>query len=163
MNMESKSNNVIKDLCLRFRCMTKKTGQSTIESPNLIESGESIDESIDESINQRENSFNDLKNMNLPDFIIIDCSMFSYIDTSGIAALKAIVLQHKEIGMTTYLAGCPVHITKMLEKDGFYKEVTSNQQFISIHDAVVHAFDKINQNSNKNDVTGSSLSVRFQI
>ena len=155
MNMESKSNNVIKDLCLRFRCMTKKTGQSTIEPSNRIESGESI--------NQRENSFNDLKNMNLPDFIIIDCSMFSYIDTSGISALKAIVLQHKEIGMTTYLAGCPVHITKMLEKDGFYKEVTSNQQFISIHDAVVHAFDKINQNSNKNDVTGSSLSVRFQI
>ena len=155
MNMESKSNNVIKDLCLRFRCITKKTEQSTIEPPNRIESGESI--------NQRENSFNDLKNMNLPDFIIIDCSMFSYIDTSGISALKAIVLQHKEIGMTTYLAGCPVHITKMLEKDGFYKEVTSNQQFISIHDAVVHAFDKINQNSNKNDVTGSSLSVRFQI
>ena len=155
MNMESKSKNVIKDLCLRFRCITKKTGQSTIESPNRIESGESID--------QRENSDNDFKNMNLPDFIIIDCSMFSYIDTSGIAALKAIVLQHKDIGITTYLAGCPVHITKMLEKDGFYEEVASNQQFISIHDAVVHAFDKINQNSNKNDVTGSSLSVRFQI
>jgi len=155
MNMESKSNNVIKDLCLRFRCMTKKTEQSTIEPSNRIESGESI--------NQRENSFNDLKNMNLPDFIIIDCSMFSYIDTSGIAAIKTIVLQHKDIGMTTYLAGCPVHITEMLEKDGFYEEITSNHQFISIHDAVVHAFDKINQNSNKNDVTGSSLSVRFQI
>ena len=151
MNMESKPKNFIKDLCLRFRCITKKTGQSTIESPNRIESGQSID--------QRENSYNDFKNMNLPNFIIIDCSMFSYIDTTGISALKTIVLQHKDIEITTYLAGCPVHITKMLEKDGFYEEVTSNHQFISIHDAVVHANDKINPNSNTNDVTGSSHSV----
>lgn len=41
----------------------------------------------------------------LPTHIIIDCSMFSYIDTSGVTALKETVKRHENIGIITLLSG----------------------------------------------------------
>ena len=81
--------------------------------------------------------------------IIIDCSMFSHIDTDGVTTLKKTVKLYKEVGIVTLLAGCPVHITRMLEKDGFFIEVASSHSYISIHDAVMHALETINENKIK--------------
>jgi len=81
-----------------------------------------------------------------PSHIIIDCSMFSHIDTNGVTTLKKTVQLYKEVGVITFLAGCPVHITKMLEKDGFFIDVPFSHSYISIHDAVTNILEEINAN-----------------
>ena len=78
----------------------------------------------------------------LPTHIIIDCSMFSYIDTTGVTALKTTVQEYESIGVKTFLASCAAHVVKMLEKDGFYKEVPPNHVYITVHDAVHHAMEE---------------------
>lgn len=77
----------------------------------------------------------------LPTHIIIDCSMFSYIDTAGVSALKSTVQEYESIGIKTFLANCAAHVVKMLDKDNFYKEVPPHHVYITIHDAVHHALD----------------------
>ena len=74
--------------------------------------------------------------LNLPKYIIIDCSMLSYIDTSGVTTLKNLVQNHLDISVEVLLTGCAVHIETMLKKDGFFKEVSSDRVFKSVHDAV---------------------------
>jgi len=78
----------------------------------------------------------------LPTHIIIDCGMFSYIDTTGVTALKTTVQEYESIGIKTFLASCAAHVVKMLEKDGFYKEVPPHHVYITIHDAVHHAMEE---------------------
>ncbi|CAG2100288.1 unnamed protein product [Medioppia subpectinata] len=78
----------------------------------------------------------------LPTHIIIDCSMFSYIDTTGVTALKTTVQEYESIGIKTFLASCAAHVVKMLEKDGFYKEVPPHHVYITVHDAVHHAIEE---------------------
>lgn len=84
-------------------------------------------------------SWNQNRTENLPTHIIIDCSMFSYIDTSGVGQLKATVQEYESIGIKTFLAGLATHVDKMLEKDNFYNEVPPHHVYITIHDAVHHA------------------------
>ncbi|RWS31688.1 solute carrier family 26 member 6-like protein [Leptotrombidium deliense] len=77
----------------------------------------------------------------LPTHIIIDCSMFSYIDASGVRQLKATVQEYESIGIKTYLASVATHVDHMLEKDNFYTDVPPQHVYISIIDAVHHAID----------------------
>ncbi|CAG2119742.1 unnamed protein product, partial [Medioppia subpectinata] len=74
----------------------------------------------------------------LPKYIIIDCSMLSYIDTSGVTTLTKLVQSHAEIDITVQFTGCPVHIESMLKKDGFFKEVSTDRVFKSVHDAITY-------------------------
>lgn len=62
--------------------------------------------------------------------------MLSYIDTSGVTTLKKLVQTHGDINIQVLLAGCPVHIETILNRDGFFKEVSSDHVFKSVHDAV---------------------------
>ncbi|XP_054156044.1 solute carrier family 26 member 6-like isoform X2 [Oppia nitens] len=78
----------------------------------------------------------------LPTHLIIDCSMFSYIDTTGVTTLKTTVQEYESIGVKTFLANCAAHVVKMLEKDGFYDEVKPYHVYITIHDAVHHALEE---------------------
>ncbi|CAG2167190.1 unnamed protein product [Oppiella nova] len=73
---------------------------------------------------------------NLPKYIIIDCSMLSYIDTSGVTELKKLVQNHSDIDIMIQLTGCPVHIETVLKRDGFFKEVSSDRVYKSVHDAI---------------------------
>ena len=75
----------------------------------------------------------------LPSHIIIDCSMFSYIDTAGISQLKSTVQDYESVGIKTFLAGVATHVDHMLELDGFYRAVLPHHVYITIHDAVHHA------------------------
>lgn len=75
----------------------------------------------------------------LPTHIIIDCSMFSYIDTSGVTMLKKTVQAYESIGITTFLASCASHVIEMLERDKFFVDVPPHHVYISLHDAVLHA------------------------
>jgi hypothetical protein len=78
----------------------------------------------------------------LPTHLIIDCSMFSYIDTTGVSTLKTTVQKYESIGVKTFLASCATHVVKMLEKDGFYTEVPSEHVYITVHDAIHHALEE---------------------
>jgi hypothetical protein len=78
----------------------------------------------------------------LPTHIIIDCSMFSYIDTDGIKTIKRTVIEYESVGIKTFLGGCPSHVTKLLERDHFYAAVPAHHIFISIYDAMQHAIQE---------------------
>ena len=78
----------------------------------------------------------------LPSYLIIDCSMFSYIDTSGVKALKSTVQEYESIGIKTLIAGCASHVNKILEKEVFYAAVPENHVYISIYDAVQHVIEE---------------------
>ena len=75
----------------------------------------------------------------LPTHVIIDCSMFSYIDTAGVSTLKTTVQDYESIGIKTLLTGIATHVDNMLELDGFYREIPPHHVYITIHDAVHHA------------------------
>ena len=75
----------------------------------------------------------------LPSHLIIDCSMFSYIDTDGIKTLKRCIADYGTIGIKTLLGGCPSHVTKQLERDHFYAAVPAHHIYISVYDALQHA------------------------
>ena len=76
----------------------------------------------------------------LPTHIVIDCSMISYIDTSGVSTLRTIVKDFNSIGITTYLAGVATHVHRMLEIDcTFYEQVAPQHVYITLHDAIHHA------------------------
>lgn len=76
----------------------------------------------------------------LPSHIVIDCSMISYIDISGVSVLRNTVKDLKCIGITTYLANVATHVNRMLEIDyTFYKQVAPQDVYITLHDAVHHA------------------------
>lgn len=77
----------------------------------------------------------------LPTHIIIDCSMLSYIDTTGVTTLKELVQKHGEINIVVLLAGCPVHIESMLRRDGFFHEVSIDRVYKSVHDAVTYILE----------------------
>jgi anti-anti-sigma regulatory factor len=74
----------------------------------------------------------------LPTHIIIDCSMLSYIDTTGVTTLKITVKKHEEINIMCLLTGCQVHVENMLRKDGFFEEVSQDRVYKSVHDAVTY-------------------------
>ena len=73
----------------------------------------------------------------LPKYLIIDCSMFSFIDFSGISTLKKTISMYEEIGIKTVLSGVHVHLESMLAKEGFFDDISTDHLYKSIHDAVV--------------------------
>lgn len=71
--------------------------------------------------------------------IIIDCSMLSYIDTSGVAGLKNLASDFQTVGIKFFLASCAAHVTTMLSKDHYFSEIGQNSVFLSVHDAALVA------------------------
>jgi anti-anti-sigma regulatory factor len=89
-------------------------------------------------------------NEELPTHLIIDCSMFSYVDFSGIKTLKKTIQSFEDIGIRTVLAGVAVHIESILGKEGFYEDVSSDHLYKSVHDAVAYILDDSTKNSINN-------------
>lgn len=72
-----------------------------------------------------------------PTHLIIDCTLFSYVDTAGVKVLARTVKEYEEVGIKTLLASCPSHVTKIFEKESqFYSMVPAQNVFITVHDAV---------------------------
>ncbi|XP_054159246.1 prestin-like [Oppia nitens] len=78
---------------------------------------------------------------NLPKYIIVDCSMLSYIDSAGVTTLKKIIQNHADIDILVSLSGCPVHIEATLKNEEFFSEVSSDRVYKSVHDAVTYIRD----------------------
>jgi MFS superfamily sulfate permease-like transporter len=75
--------------------------------------------------------------------VIIDCSMFSYIDSTGLAAVKQVVKEELGgRGITAFLASCAPHVIQMMSRDeDFFSTIPPDHVFVSVHDAVLHAMD----------------------
>ncbi len=92
-----------------------------------------------------------MSNEKFPTHLIIDCSMFSYVDFSGITTLKKTIQSFEEIGIKTVLAGVPVHIENMFSKEGFYEDISSDHLYKTVHDAVAYILDE-STDDNDNDL-----------
>lgn len=78
----------------------------------------------------------------VPCAIIIDCSMFSYIDATGISTLRNLVTQYEMVGIRVLLAGVATHVAKSMAADGrFHQEVPTSKIYITVHDAVHMALE----------------------
>jgi anti-anti-sigma regulatory factor len=89
-----------------------------------------------------------MSNEKFPTHLIIDCSMFSYVDFSGITILKKAIQSFEGIGIKTVLAGVPVHIESMFGKEGFYEDISSDHLYKTVHDAVVYILDESTYDDN---------------
>ncbi|XP_074601310.1 prestin-like [Brevipalpus obovatus] len=75
--------------------------------------------------------------------LIIDCSMLSYIDTSGVGRLKRLREDIHSVGMELFLASCAPHVIDMLTRCHFFTEIEKNRTFITVHDAFLVASDHL--------------------
>lgn len=74
----------------------------------------------------------------LPSYLIIDCSMFSYIDTDGLKMLRRLVKDFVFLDVKVFLGGCPSHVGRLLEQSQL--DNNSGQViYISVPDAIEHA------------------------
>ncbi|KAJ6215398.1 hypothetical protein RDWZM_009898 [Blomia tropicalis] len=97
-----------------------------------------------------------------PSAIIIDCSMFSYIDATGITTLRNVVKHYESKGVQVLLSDVAAHVRKMMAADNeFHRGVPTNKIYLTIHDAVHRAMDEIspkpNENNNNNNNKQSNL------
>lgn len=77
--------------------------------------------------------------------VVIDCSMFAYVDSSGIDAMKSVLREELAgRGVSASLASCPPHVVTLLARDrDFFSDYLSPEEvFVSVHDAVLHALEK---------------------
>ncbi|XP_015789465.1 solute carrier family 26 member 6 [Tetranychus urticae] len=90
--------------------------------------------------------------------IIIDCSMFSYIDVTGVRQLRSTIQEYAHIGVETFLACVATHVQKMLEKDGFFIDIPPSHVYLTIHDAADNAL-KVRQSRFKSSKGSQSSSL----
>lgn len=78
-------------------------------------------------------------------YVIIDCSMLGYIDLTGVSTLSQVINEYDEIGVKVFLAGCRFKVRAMLHHTDFYKKVNPNILHLSVHDAVLTAWNSMNR------------------
>ncbi|XP_064092656.1 prestin-like isoform X2 [Macrobrachium nipponense] len=76
--------------------------------------------------------------LNIPDvqWLIIDMSGISYIDSTGAKVLSQINKEYKDAGITLILAGTTENVIDALEQCGTLKSITAEKVFHTVHDAV---------------------------
>uniref|UniRef100_A0A8D0CEU9 Solute carrier family 26 member 5 n=1 Tax=Salvator merianae TaxID=96440 RepID=A0A8D0CEU9_SALMN len=70
--------------------------------------------------------------------IILDFSPVNFADSVGVKALRSIIKEYEEIGISVYIAGCNGSIVDNLTRLNFFEKATFRDLlFPSIHDAVL--------------------------
>uniref|UniRef100_A0A0K0E0P8 Cation efflux protein cytoplasmic domain-containing protein n=1 Tax=Strongyloides stercoralis TaxID=6248 RepID=A0A0K0E0P8_STRER len=72
-------------------------------------------------------------------YLIVDCSGFTFIDITSITSLIDLFHRLGKIGVTTYFAGAKAPIRDILERANFFETVPKKFFFPTIHDAVLAA------------------------
>lgn len=97
-------------------------------------------------------------------YIILDCSTMSYVDSMGVKVLRQVISELKAFNITVYLAQCKSSVREMFESTGFYNTGPRHYMFITIHDAVVSA--QLNQwstltmeNENAETIIGNNNAI----
>lgn len=96
-------------------------------------------------LKQREKNKNyNSAHFQLPFAIVIDCSMFSYIDATGITALRTVVKFYEMRGVRVMLADVAAHVRSMMAADSdFHLDVPTWKLYITTHDAVHRAQEEV--------------------
>lgn len=71
--------------------------------------------------------------------VVLDCSAMPFIDSSGMATIKALVKEYSDIGVSVCLASCNTSVIDTLQKGGFFgknDQNMSNLLFYTVHTAV---------------------------
>ncbi|RNA30886.1 solute carrier family 26 member 6-like [Brachionus plicatilis] len=131
--------------------LLKKLRINKKSNSDKIEKEQTEDTSIElREINFREN---DETQIPMPSFkfLIIDCSPFIFIDSVGAKAIKKLIAEYKEIGVSVVLAECSDPFIDRLKRmesasssgkaAGFYDE---NLIYLSINDAVISGLKILN-------------------
>lgn len=74
--------------------------------------------------------------------IILDCSAVPFIDSTGMATLKGLVKDYKEVGVNVLLASCNTSVIDALRKGAFFGKDDRDMGsvlFYTVHAAVLHA------------------------
>lgn len=92
--------------------------------------------------------------------IIIDCSGISTIDSAGVRCLDEVIQDFQKISLHCYLANCPSPLLLMFKRMRFIDKLPANSAiFATIHDAVLHAFTRVNQLPPYNHPTDSQNGI----
>lgn len=86
------------------------------------------------------NMEDDSYNMMEIQHIVIDCSLWGYIDNAGINTLIQVITEYQELGIDVHLASCPDTMVETLEKHPSYKEYFERRLFPTIPDAKAFIF-----------------------
>ncbi|XP_020382847.2 sulfate transporter isoform X2 [Rhincodon typus] len=72
--------------------------------------------------------------------IIIDCSVIQFLDTAGVATVKEVFKDYKQIGIPILLSNCNASVIDSLRKGGYFESCNIHRLvFYSVHDAVMFA------------------------
>ncbi|KAL4240523.1 hypothetical protein ACF0H5_001315 [Mactra antiquata] len=82
------------------------------------------------------NSDQDTDNMTDVKSVILDCVHVTYIDMAGIAALRHVVKEYKDISVNIYLIRVENKVYDTLEAAGFFKDFSKTRVFIDIFDVI---------------------------
>ncbi|XP_072856795.2 prestin [Pogona vitticeps] len=70
--------------------------------------------------------------------IVLDFSPVNFVDSVGAKALKTIIKEYEEIGISVYITGCNESVMDNLTKLHFFDQASLNDLFFpSVHDAVL--------------------------
>ncbi|KAL4223155.1 Cadherin EGF LAG seven-pass G-type receptor 3 [Mactra antiquata] len=86
-------------------------------------------------------------------FLVLDCSIVTYIDMAGIAALQQIIKGYKKIDVDIFMAGLPKNVVATMEAANFFDTYPKKYLFMGVFDVL----SALNMNScigaNKADST----------
>ncbi|XP_067852499.1 sulfate transporter [Heptranchias perlo] len=72
--------------------------------------------------------------------VIIDCSVIQFLDTVGIATVKEVFKDYRQIGIPILLSSCNASVIDSLRKGSYFENGNINTLvFYSVHDAVMFA------------------------
>ncbi|XP_063786061.1 chloride anion exchanger-like [Pseudophryne corroboree] len=75
--------------------------------------------------------------------LILDFGAVSFIDMSGMKALKAILKEFYKVEVDTYIAGADCSVLDKLKRSEFFdKDIKTSIFFLTVHDAVLHVLEK---------------------
>ncbi|XP_007671512.1 sulfate transporter [Ornithorhynchus anatinus] len=73
--------------------------------------------------------------------VVVDCGAVQFLDTAGIATLKAVRKDYEEIGIQLLLAQCNPSVRNSLSSGEYCKQGEEDLLFYSVHDAVCFALE----------------------
>ncbi|XP_075064922.1 chloride anion exchanger-like [Mixophyes fleayi] len=87
------------------------------------------------------------KNMQVPRVdihsLILDFGAVSFIDMTGMKALKGILKEFNKVEVDTYIAAADNSVLEKLKRSSFFDDdIKTSMFFLTIHDAVLHVLEK---------------------
>ncbi|XP_069833411.1 chloride anion exchanger-like [Dendropsophus ebraccatus] len=75
--------------------------------------------------------------------LILDFGAVSFIDISGMKALKGILKEFNSVDVDTYIVAADNSVVEKLKKSSFFDDdIKTSMLFLTVHDAVLHVLEK---------------------